>query len=101
METGKDTSEDPLPSSKVKTNAEMDLYRTKTGRLSTEELDRDFAEISAEVDFLEEQVRCDFGSYSPKVLMMAREKISLYKKKAEILKIELGKRRNTREPSSI
>jgi hypothetical protein len=62
--------------------------------LSSEEIDRDLAEVLTEIEFLKEQVKYDFKSYSQKDLNRANEKISQLMKSAEILKIELSRRKN-------
>jgi len=64
----------------------------KARTLSDDLLDRDIAEISTEIDFLEEQVRVDLRSYSPKSLEEAHRRIAHFKQRAEILKIELARR---------
>jgi hypothetical protein len=73
---------------------DLDLIslREKAHNLPLFELDRDVVEISIEIEFLEIQVECDLGSYTPKDLLAAYEKISHYKQKAEILKTELANR---------
>jgi hypothetical protein len=65
--------------------------------LSFQELDRDIAEISIEIRFMEEQMKTDFARYSPEDTLRASEKISLLTKKAEIMKIELEKRKSDGE----
>jgi len=75
-----------------KLNQELELLQARVRNLSSITLDRDLAEVSLEVNFLEEQVRADFGSYSPVALLRAKEKISLFNQKAEILNIELRRR---------
>jgi hypothetical protein len=62
--------------------------------LSSEEIDRDLAEVLTEIEFLKEQVKYDFKSYSQKDLKRANEKISQLMRSAEILKIELDRRKN-------
>ena len=57
------------------------------------ELDRDLAEITNEIQFLEDQLQCDLGSYSPEQLMRGREKIADFKKKAESIQVELERRK--------
>lgn len=89
MEREEESSTDTEKSEEIKVNAAI-------RNLSLEELDRDLAEIACEIDFLEAQLSCDLRSYSPEALMEAREKISRFKKRAQILDIELGKRKNSR-----
>jgi len=62
--------------------------------LSIEDLDRNLVEISWEIKFLEEQVKCDLESYSSKELDEALGKISSFREKESILKIELERRRS-------
>jgi hypothetical protein len=54
-----------------------------------EELDRDLAEMSADLEFLKEQVDCDMEHYSVEALKYAREKIRLQENKAASLRAEL------------
>jgi hypothetical protein len=60
--------------------------------LSSAELDRDLTEISNDVSFLQEQLRTDLASYTPKQLQAAYEKIYQLKQRSEILTIELDNR---------
>ena len=68
------------------------MYESKT----SEELDRDLAEITLDCEFLDAQVQSDLGSYSAAELMMAQEKISHFKRKAGAIRMEL----ETRESKS-
>ena len=61
--------------------------------LSAEELDRDFAEVSLEIEFLEAQVQSELESYSPVALKHAENKILVLKRKAENLKNEIEMRK--------
>jgi len=69
----------------------------KVRKLPLEELDRDYAEISSEIEFLEEQLRCDIGGYTPEALGEAKEKIAHFRKKAKFLEIELERRKSSSE----
>ena len=66
--------------------------RERAQTLSSTELDRDLAELSIEIAFLENQVQADLGSYSSEDLELAYEKISHFRQRAEILRVELSKR---------
>jgi len=63
--------------------------------LSLEELDRDYAEICSEIDFLEAQLRFDPECSTPDDLEYARRKISEFKKRRDWLRIELEKRQKS------
>jgi len=60
--------------------------------LLTSELDRDYVELSSEIDFLEAQIKVDSESYSPSQLQIAKDKVDCYKKRAQAIKIELEER---------
>jgi hypothetical protein len=75
-----------------KINKELESLRAKLHGFSTEELDRDLAEIAHEIEFLSEQVKADIDSYASTELERANQKISSFKQRAEILKIELSRR---------
>lgn len=66
--------------------------RLKVHIQSLDELDRDFAEITNDITFLESQVECDLGSYTSEQLAAFYKRISRMKKKAEILKAERATR---------
>jgi len=59
---------------------------------TTEELDRDLAEITNDIQFLEEQLECDLASYSLEQLTKAQEKVAGFKKKADLIRVELERR---------
>jgi hypothetical protein len=59
---------------------------------SARELDRDLAEEIIEASFLEEQITVDLQSYSPSDLQKANERVSVIKKKCELLRAELESR---------
>lgn len=61
--------------------------------LSFEALDRDLAEISIDVKFLQEQLAVDRNGYSSPDLNDAERKISQFQKRAEMLGLELEKRK--------
>jgi RNA recognition motif-containing protein len=77
-------------------NSAEDFLRT-LWVLSFQELDRDIAEISTEIRFTEEQMKTDFARYSPENTSRVSEKVSVLRKKAEIMKIELEKRKSDGE----
>jgi hypothetical protein len=56
--------------------------------LAQDDLERDIAEITNELVFLEVQVKADLTSYSSQDLSYAYEKIPYFKLKLEILKFE-------------
>jgi hypothetical protein len=90
------------PASKIndydnKQDLDVISLRERARTLSMEELDRDHAEICAEIDFLDSQIQCDLGNYSPVQLLAAQGKIAHFKQKAEILKIELDERLSEKE----
>ena len=60
-------------------------------KLSTEELDRDYAEICTEIDFLEAQINSGRESYPPDELEVVFKKILEFKVKRDLLKLELEK----------
>jgi len=75
-----------------KLRKEIESFRADSSTLTTGELDRELAEFSNEIQFLEEQVGADFDSYQPAQLERAKEKIARFKKKAEILEMEISRR---------
>jgi len=74
---------------------ELRSLRKEVQNSSTEILDRDLAEISSEIQFLEDQVRNDIERYSLDEKKKAYSKISYFKRRAEIFKIELDRRNQT------
>jgi len=73
-------------------NLDLATLQEKVQKFTKEELDRDIAELSNDIDFLESQVEADLGSFSPEELTTAYGKIDRRKQKLEILKVELAKR---------
>jgi hypothetical protein len=71
---------------------ELQTLQAEIQNLPLENIDRDLAELSHEIEFLEAQVEVDLGSYSPEQLARAYGKIAHLKRRAEILKIELNTR---------
>ncbi|MFI5421355.1 MAG: hypothetical protein ACHQ1H_10350 [Nitrososphaerales archaeon] len=57
------------------------------------------SELYFDINFIEEQLKSDLGSYSLKDLERANEKISILKRKAEIFGIELDRKRNSKNES--
>ena len=78
-----------------KLNQELQMLRAKVRDIPSDTLERDLAEADFEIQFLESQVKADLGSYTPNELSDAHGKISHFKQRAEILKIEM-KRRNSK-----
>jgi hypothetical protein len=66
--------------------------KKKVRDLSTEEIDRELAELSFDIGFLEEQVKYDMESYSTKGLKDAHDKIAVLKRKARIFETELRRK---------
>ena len=60
--------------------------------LPVDELERDLSEIRNDISFLVMQVRIDLGEYSPLDLQKAVAKISLFKRKEEMMTDEYNKR---------
>lgn len=79
----------------AKANKESELitFQLTTERLSTEDLDRDFAELSSDIQFLDAQIASDLETYSTEELERAIAKTALLKLKAEIIVLEMKKRR--------
>ena len=75
-----------------KTDPDANSFRRRMQGLSAAELDRDLVDLCADVEFLESQIECDLGSYSPSELVTAHEKVSKFKIRREILKMELENR---------
>ncbi|MFI5420272.1 MAG: hypothetical protein ACHQ1H_04840 [Nitrososphaerales archaeon] len=73
--------------------------KKKARDLSTEEIDRELAELSFDIGFLEEQVKHDMESYSTKGLKDAHDKIAVLKRKAQIFEMEL-RRKNSSDTKS-
>jgi len=59
---------------------------------SKEELESEIADISADIDFLELQVRADMNSYSADDLSVCREKIDGFKRRLDLMKREFASR---------
>jgi len=72
---------------------DLALFRQKAKALSVESLDKDLAELSYDIQFLDAQLNADLQSYAPVELARATEKISLLRQKAEIIVLELDKKR--------
>jgi hypothetical protein len=81
---------------KDKEDPELISFRKEVQGLSSEILDRDLAELSNDIEFLEIQVDSDPGGYTLKELHSAREKISGLREKAEICRAELRNREDSR-----
>ena len=82
----------PKPDEDNKLDQELIALRKAVPTLSSQEIDRDLAEVLLEIRFLEEQLRNDLRSYSGEGLERANARVSHFKKRAEILKIELDRR---------
>jgi len=67
-------------------------FQKKARSLTVEELDRDVAELSNDVKFLESQLQADLTSYSSAELAIAQRKIANRKRRLEILEAELTQR---------
>jgi MEDS: MEthanogen/methylotroph, DcmR Sensory domain len=79
----------------VTTRNEADIIgrvESEIRNLSTGELERDISEMKNEIDFLVSQVKADLGSYAPSDLRNAISKISLLKRKEEMMNVEYAKR---------
>jgi hypothetical protein len=74
--------------------------KIRVRNLSMGEIDRELAEISLEISFLEEQVESDLEGYSKLDLDRGREKISILKRRSQIYQIELERRKNSKNESS-
>jgi len=68
--------------------SEFEEFANVIKALPAEELDRDTAEMLSEIEFLEAQIDADKENYSPDDLESALEKLSLMKRKADLLKNE-------------
>ena len=68
------------------------MLQKKAKTLSKQELDLKIAELSYDIDFLEQQVQADLKSYSSEELSVANVKIVEAKQKLELFKTELAKR---------
>jgi len=75
-----------------KLNQDLKSLQAELPELPSERIDRELAEVSHEIEFLESQVIADIGSYSPEELKRANEKISHFKQRAEIFRIQLNLR---------
>ena len=84
-------------------NSELSIeneLKIRVRNLSMGEIDRELAEISLEISFLEEQVESDLEGYSTLDLERGREKISILKRRSQIYQIELERRKNSKNESS-
>jgi hypothetical protein len=82
--------DDPLSSNTIP--EELNDTQSDIQRIPTHELERSIAEIKNDINFLEDQVSSDLGSYSPIALEKAKLRIQLVKRKAEIMIGEYEKR---------
>ena len=73
-------------------NLDTVALRKKAQGLPIQELDRDVAELSNDIKFLESQLKEDLASYSSEELSIAHRKIANYKLKLEILEAEITQR---------
>jgi len=73
----------------------LSRFREKAKTFPVEVLDRDLAELSGDIQFLDAQIDVDLGSYKPEQLEKAIEKTTLLKLKAEIIVLELKSREKT------
>ena len=71
---------------------ELAQTRSEVQKILTSNLERDIAEIKNDINFLEDQVKYDLGSYTPEALGRAKARIELTKRKAEIMMEEYEKR---------
>jgi hypothetical protein len=78
--------------SEDKLDQELLMLQEKVHNLPSRLLDRDLAEVSIEIQFLEDQVKADIEYYSTQELKRAKAKISRFKKRADILKTESDRR---------
>jgi hypothetical protein len=78
--------------SEDKLDQELLMLQEKVHNLPSQLLDRDLAEVSIEIQFLEDQVKADIEHYSTGELKRAKAKISRFKKRADILKTESDRR---------
>jgi hypothetical protein len=67
-------------------------FEAQIRELSTESVDSDLSDLGLEISFLELQIKADLQSYSKTKLELAHEKISLLRKKGELLQKELESR---------
>ena len=77
------------PDIRDRSETDLALLHERARNLSSDELDRELADLSNEVEFLEKQLECDIGSYTTQALERANQKVSKFKLRAEILKVEL------------
>ena len=71
----------------VRSTQQIEQFQLDIKSEPPHELERDLAEITFEVSFMEAQVKSEIG-YTPAELEIANEKISVLKRKAVILKLE-------------
>jgi hypothetical protein len=71
---------------------EFEKFELEILGLMTNDLERDYVELSSEIDFLEAQIKIDTESYSPSQLQIANDKVDHYKKRAQAIKIKLEER---------
>ncbi len=58
------------------------------------ELERDSAEMTYEIELLEKQLTAGLGEYSPRDLELGYAKVAFFKKKFELMKLEIENRKN-------
>lgn len=77
----------------VRSTQQIEQFQLDIKSESPHELERDLAEITFEVSFMEAQVKSEIGDYTPAELEIANEKIWVLKRKAVILKLEYESRK--------
>ena len=78
---------------------ELEKFSGKVKKQDQPELDRDLAEVKIDIDFLESQIKADFGCYSPQELQRAQARVLFLKRKAEIIEKELSKKKRSSLPT--
>jgi len=77
---------------KQKEDQELTKFSEQVRNRPVEELERDVAELSFEIELLETQLRVGLKEYSPKDLQEGYAKIALLRKKLELMKLEFKRK---------
>ena len=75
-----------------RTNKDFSYIERRVRTLTSEILDRNLAELRCEVEFLQAQIEADIENLTPSQLERASEKLSFFREKAEIVRLELEDR---------
>jgi hypothetical protein len=76
---------------------ELGKFSDEIKTLSLSELERDRAEMSYEIELLEIQLRAGLREYSPRDLELGYAKVTLFKRKVELMNLEIDRREREKD----